>query len=138
MCVGGTQCLKKDNERKCYPVQNKLIGQECSYDEECVLSGLSCQNKLCTRVPQRPEPCPNSEKGTNCTRDEVTDERCVCGEGNEKDKCLAQRNNACFGITLENTLYKWSQCWKDNNCPLEKSWTTAFFVDSMQTEYFLF
>jgi len=130
ICPGGSQCIEKKNSltKKCYLVNNKVINEECEDESECVL-GLTCRTSGGTKFnclrPLRQGLCINS--GRNCTREEW----CICGENGGQNDCKAIYNPSC---RESDTAKRWNNCWKDNNCPLERNMLIAFFIDIFQKE----
>jgi len=119
---------KKCSWKKCYLVGNKGLNEDCDDEFECAL-GLTCRSSgnlknSCLR-PLRLGLCINS--GKNCTRDEW----CICGEGGAQNDCKAIYNPSC---RESETAKRWNECWKANNCPLEKNMLIAFFIDIFQKE----
>jgi len=114
--------------KKCYLVGFKGINEDCTDSTECALA-LTCRNSpankfQCLRFLVD-RTCPGA--GQNCTRDDS----CVCGENGGQNTCRAIVNSGC---RESETAKKWNECWKFNNCPLERNMLIAFFVDIFQQE----
>jgi len=132
ICPGGSQCIEKTSVspgKRCWRVGYKGINTDCVDSSECALA-LTCRkntqgNFQCLRF-LADRRCPNSGN-QNCTRDQY----CICGDGGAQNTCKQIVNSGC---RESETAVRWNDCWRSNNCPLERNMLIAFFVDVFQPE----